>query len=325
MADQAHEGGDGDDNIFVYMGGSIPQHLRDTITHVRVHKSIKIIRSNAFLNCYRLVSIEMHDGVEIIGDHAFAGCSRLRGIKLSGVREIEHYAFHNTALENVEFGDKLEIIGQYAFASTSPLRKLQLPKVRVIRNNAFANCQQLAEAEFSKDLETVGRAVFYNCPRLRRIAIPLKCDLLGDKVFYDCANLSQVDLVGRVHKTTVASLLLDSWRNEMISEIDRINQSLPHSPGYDKTNPIRRWMGRVLDRIEHYKNEHFILLKEFTTLLELALWKAKLDESQEERSHGSDQPAKKAKIDMKAARQEKRITSGASIVIKNVLPFLKLE
>jgi len=60
----------------------------------------------------------------------------------------------------------------------------------------------------------------------------------------------------------------------------------------------------------------------FTTLLELALWKAKLDESQDERPLGN---AKKAKIDVKAARQEQRITSGANIVIKNVLPFLKLE
>ena len=84
-------------------------------------------------------------------------------------------------------------------------------------------------------------------------------------------------------------------------------------------------MERVIRRIEHYKSEHRELLKEFTTLLELALWKAKLDESQDERALGRDQQAKKAKFDMKTVRQEKRITSGASIVIKNVLPFLKLE
>jgi hypothetical protein len=34
--------------------------------------------------------------------------------------------------------------------------------------------------------------------------------------------------------------------------------------------------------------------------------------------------AKKAKIDVESVRKEKCITSGASIVIKNVLPFLKL-
>ena len=61
------------------------------------------------------------------------------------------------------------------------------------------------------------------------------------------------------------------------------------------------------------------------TLLELALWKANLHE--EEEMEEEKQPGKKSKIDRKtenARRQEHRITSGASIVIKNVLPFLKL-
>ena len=35
-------------------------------------------------------------------------------------------------------------------------------------------------------------------------------------------------------------------------------------------------------------------------------------------------PAKRAKIDTEAARQEKRVKSGTSIVIKNVSPFLAL-
>ena len=73
-------------------------------------------------------------------------------------------------------------------------------------------------------------------------------------------------------------------------------------------------MERVIRRIEHFKSEHQALLKEFTTLIELALWKAKLDESQDDRSIGSDQPTKKTKIVMNAARQEKRITSGERIL-----------
>ena len=62
MADHADDGDDNDD-VFIYMGGDqrVPQH----VTHVRVHKSVKIISREAFQNC-RSVSIEMHDGVEII-------------------------------------------------------------------------------------------------------------------------------------------------------------------------------------------------------------------------------------------------------------------
>ena len=123
----------------------------------------------------------------------------------------------------------------------------------------------------------------------------------------------------------------------MNEEIGSINHDLPNidsevfernwpdPPNDEKTVAIQNWLERVLDRIEHYKSEHYALLKEFTTLLELALWKVKLDEKFEEASNNEVKIAKKAKIDMKAARQEQRITSGANIVIKNVLPFLKLE
>ena len=74
--------------------------------------------------------------------------------------------------------------------------------------------------------------------------------------------------------------------------------------------------------MEHFRNEHRVLLKEATTLLELAIWKAKLDEKEDCSIEGR---AKKAKIDTAGARINRRITSGANIVIRNVLPFLQLD
>jgi hypothetical protein len=78
--------------------------------------------------------------------------------------------------------------------------------------------------------------------------------------------------------------------------------------------------------MEHYKAEHSILLKENMTQLELALWKTNLDDEKGEKASSSSDvivQAKKAKLDVEGMRREKRITSGASIVIKNVLPFLQ--
>ena len=110
----------------------------------------------------------------------------------------------------------------------------------------------------------------------------------------------------------------------MNQEIDRINQVLPDTHTDEKTETIRLWIRSVLDRMEHYKAEHYALLKVAATLLELALWKAKLDEKESERSR-NEKAAKKAKMDVESSRKERRITSGASIVIKNVLPFLQLD
>ncbi len=318
---------DGDnDNVFIYMGGD--QEVPDDVTHVRVHKSVKIITNWTFYNCINLVSIEMHDGVEFIEEYAFYECPSLRNIKLPGVRVIGEWAFNNcTALAVVEFGDKLETIGNSAFSGTA-LRSIKIPKIRVIGKNVFCRCAQLTDVELSEDLETVDEEAFFSCPRLRRVAMPLKANMLRLNVFCDCDDLSQVDLVGGIHKT-IYSLLLDSWRNEMNDKIDRINRDLPNPNPNMKSAVIRQWMRSVIRRIEHYKSEHYALLKKFTTLLELALWKIKLDEEFGEAfNHENEVDTTNntaAKISIQTVRQEKRITSGANVVIKNVLPFLKLE
>ena len=106
--------------------------------------------------------------------------------------------------------------------------------------------------------------------------------------------------------------------------INQINQDLPNTHADEKTALIRGWMRSVLDRIAHYKSEHRELLKEAMVLLELALWKANLDDNS-----GDDAAAQEGvrvtRRQRKRARKDRSITSGAGIVIKNVLPFLKLE
>eukprot|EP00985_Skeletonema_marinoi_P014465 scaffold7337_cov106-Skeletonema_marinoi.AAC.1 len=110
----------------------------------------------------------------------------------------------------------------------------------------------------------------------------------------------------------------------MKDEINSINQALHNA--YSRYAPcktllIQQWIRSVIRRIDHYKTEQKALLKEATTLLELALWKAKIDEKED---HG-EVNVKRVKIDTQSKRNERRITSGANIVIKNVLPFLELK
>ena len=123
----------------------------------------------------------------------------------------------------------------------------------------------------------------------------------------------------------------------MNEEIQRINQVLPGTAPDSKTDVIRQWIQAVIVKIERCKAEHGALLKEATTLLELALWKAKLDDFKVEDDVGPGEKKaseRKAKIDDDdddddddegARKEEARITSGAGIIIKNVLPYLKME
>jgi len=246
-----------------------------------------------------------------------------------GVREVGKFAFFNcVSLVDVEFGDKLETIKTKAFRCCESLQNIIMPSVRTIEEEAFANCSALTEAEFGSNLESIQNYALGNCANLRRIAIPLKNDIFPFNPiqhrrtqFEHCPNLTTVDLVGGIHKT-ISSLLMERWRTEIIAEINRINQVLP-STSRGKTDTIRRWIRTVIDRTEHYKAENYRLLKEDMTLLELAVWKAKLDEKEGDNCNQKVQ-AKKAKIDVESARKERRITSGADIIIRNVLPFLQL-
>ena len=232
-------------------------------------------------------------------------------------------------LSDVEFGDRLETIGKFAFNYCNSLRSINIPSARSVQDFAFGECNQLTDVEFGVNLERIEVNSFCSCRRLQRISIPLKGNLfpfdLDDQRYtqFDCCEkLTEVNIVGAEGiQKTISSLLLASWRDEMSELIDRINQELPHCSSDEKGNAIRWWIRSVINRLGRYKAEHNRLLKQHMTQLELAVWKAKLDEKDNDSTRKVR--AKRAKI--KKTREEKRITSGAHIIIKNVLPFLKLE
>ncbi len=93
----------------------------------------------------------------------------------------------------------------------------------------------------------------------------------------------------------------------MNGEINQINWDLLGTPT-GKTTAIRRWMEGVLERIRHYKSEHYALLKNNITQLELALWKSNIPN-----------------FDAAASRDDARVTCGANIIIPHVLSFLNNE
>eukprot|EP00984_Skeletonema_dohrnii_P005423 scaffold1907_cov73-Skeletonema_dohrnii-CCMP3373.AAC.14 len=196
-----------------------------------------------------------------------------------------------------------------------------MPSGRSIGRWAFSNCWQLTDLDLPEELETIQESAFQNCYRVRRIAMPLKSGMIGAHAFASCRGITTLDLVGRIH-STIASLHLEGWRNAMKDEINHINQTLPNTTKTRKTAEIQQWMSSVISQLDHYKAQHKALLKEATTLLELALWKANLDDNE-----GGVIEMEGVRITWgrrKRARKEICVTSGASIVIKNVLPFLTL-
>ena len=318
--------------IYVYRGGRAPEN----ITHAIIDKSVRVIDEEAFENNSNLQSVVTHDKLEKIERAAFVGCDSLTHIDIQSVKILDSYALAESGLTELDC-DNLEIIRDNVFENCKSLRRIIMPKVKIIEGCAFESTD-LEGVEFPEVLEKIqGGNVFYGNRSLRRIVLPLKKDLFfaedseeedylyADTAFDGCDNLATVELVGGIHNT-VSSLHMESWRKDMIQEINGINLTLASIPSPQKTKVIRWWMQSVHSRIEHYKTKHYIVLKEATTLLELALWKAKLEEEEEEEEDESlEATTKKVKIDVASARCQRRITSRASIVIKNILPFLELK
>ncbi len=311
--------GGGGDDIFVYTGGE--QQVPFDVKRVRIAENVDTIPERTFYRCYQLIEVEGHNKLKKVEQYAFNFCHILRRVtKMTGVMEIEKGAFSSCfALRELEF-DKLEIIGVGAFGFCG-LRSFIMPSIRRVGGHAFQHCDALTDAMFGEKLERIEVGVFYGCRALSHIVIPLKDNLIiGNSSFDNCEDLSRVDILdGGIHKT-ISSLQLESWRNEMDQEIHRINQTLPNIPAMKKPEAIQEWITRVLSRMEHYKIEHHILLKEATTLLELALWKANLCENED-----AQEGVRVTRGQRKRARRDRCVTSGASIVIKNVLPFLALQ
>ena len=320
-----NDDGVGDDDIFVYTGGE--QEVPRDVKRVRIAENIDTIPATTFEGCAQLIEVEGHNRLKKIETLAFSYCPSLRRVKkVTGVIEIERYAFYCcSALSDVDF-DKLEIIGNCAFNLCISLRSIKMPSIRRVGAYAFQDCHALTDAVFGKNLERIEQFALWDCAALRSISIPLKDNLIIDNnAFYDCENLSRADaLTGGIH-TTISSLHLESWRNEMEEEIDSINQTLPNTHSSEKAGAIQRWITRVFNRIEYYKSENKMLLKEAMALLELALWKANLLENEADDAAAAQEGVRVTRGQRKRKRKDRCITSGASIVIKNVLPFLALN
>jgi hypothetical protein len=326
LIDNNDDDGVGGDDIFVYTGGE--QRVPDDVKRVRIAENIDTIPENAFSRCFQLIEVEGHNKIKKIERGAFNNCLRLRRVtKMTGVKEIEATAFCGCpALSELDF-DKLEMIGDHAFYCCKSLSFVNMPSMRSVGKYAFAYCDALTDAVFGKDLERIEGCAFFECTALRSIVIPLKDSLIDcNSVFFSCQNLSRVNTTidGGIHET-ISTLYMEGWRDEMEGEIDRINRTLPNIGAIEKTEAIQQWNTRVLQRMEHYKSEHQILLKEAMTLLELALWKANLHDNEAVDAAAAQDGVRVTRGRVKRARKDRCITSGASIVIKNVLPFLALK
>jgi hypothetical protein len=110
---------------------------------------------------------------------------------------------------------------------------------------------------------------------------------------------------------SVEALAFKVWRDHITDTI--------HTANFQCNMDNTVILHRIQAKVAHFEDE-YLRLKEITSIIELALWKLRMTENilQEEVSHCQ----KKMKTDESSILRQCRITCGADIVIRHILPYL---
>ncbi|EJK66703.1 hypothetical protein THAOC_12351 [Thalassiosira oceanica] len=113
--------------------------------------TVTVLGIGTFSDCSSLVSVKLNDGLQTIGDWAFESCTELRSVTIpSSVIRLGYRAF--TGCRNIAkalLNEGLQTIGSRAFQNCSAIRSVIMPStVRTLECRAFFRCSNLTEVIF---------------------------------------------------------------------------------------------------------------------------------------------------------------------------------
>ena len=182
------------------------------LREVVVSPNVKIIGSESFLCCERLMQVLISDGVTNIEKRAFSSCRSLTSIMIpSSVISIGEGAF--TGCANLEqfviakggshykshSGLLLTADGKDLVAVSPRLKSVTIPAgVTTIGGSAFKECSELTDVKMPAGVTRIGDNAFAWCWELRNVIIPEGVDRIGNGLFEQCANLESVTIPASV-------------------------------------------------------------------------------------------------------------------------------
>ena len=277
---------------------------------IAIPSTVNEIGRCAFHDCSNLREVVLNEGLRKIGGSVFHSCTSLQRITIpSTITEIGYSAFRGcTNLRDVVLNDGLKDIDSNAFERCTSLQSITIPStVYDIRRNAFYYCTNLQDVVLNSGLKRIGRNAFGRCT-LERITIPSTV-CISDWAFDNCTNLREVvihnegvqvggkSFVGctSLQRFKFSSLstrlnnVIQAWQRDIETKLDDIS-AVEWRAGELVIPTVSRQIegqwGRVetsaqvdeekLDKI--VRLIRYYELKEATSLFELALWKAKIDQ-----------------------------------------------
>jgi len=269
-----------------------------SLQSITVPSSVDEISYQAFEGCSKLREVTLNDGLVKIGSSVFQRCASLESITIpSSVVEIGSMAFENCRiLKEVVLNEGLKKIGSNLFSGCSSLESVSLPSTLVdIGCSAFMSCTNLREVVCIEGMPKVTNNMFDSCSALERLTFPGISSRLeaiiqsgqvdiqnevqhiigkgeikwkkGDKI---CIHVLVERSVWGLVKECVGQAV--SWiRHDEREAIWGIKQRKDDS--WDTTKQI---LDKIVSKVKYYE------MKEATTLFELALWKAEMNEVEDD-------------------------------------------
>ena len=222
------------------------------------------IGEDAFYNCNSLREVVLNEGLVNVGKYAFNNCASLESITLpsSTVIEIGRSAFYRCSrLKNVVLNEGLQQIGDSAFSECTSLQRITIPSsVEEIGDYAFKDCRTLREVVCSEVLPNVESTVFNDCRELERITFPNLSTRLDAII-----RAGQVDIQNNIQQYINQGDI--EWRRGgmICIPVEVTRRRGGWGLAKQRFCQIVKW-------IKYYE------IKEATTIFELAMWKAMIDQ-----------------------------------------------
>ncbi len=246
---------------------------------MKLCEGLEQIDCRAFQHCISLEQIIISTTVKVIGASAFEGCIKLMNVKLC---------------------EGLERISNGAFQCCSSLEQIIIPTtVKVIGGSAFKGCIKLMNVKLCEGLEQIDCGAFQDCTSLKRIIIPSTVSCINENAFKGCSGLVSVAFCEEM-KQLVKKLPIPWWGPGKSRRVLRTYSSLAqyNIPVQLATIKVLVWKSnihKILQRIlVRNKTKEKALMRAYTliesqlsmykhlqnaaSILELALWKSKMEE-----------------------------------------------
>ena len=277
-------------------------HSCEALQKVTIPSSVIKLGSNAFAACSNLAQVQLKEGLKLIEMGAFSHCKALQKVNLpSSAINLGGFTFLGCInLAEVHFNAGLKVIGESAFRGCNALQQVTIPpSVAILEKCAFRACTNLTEVIllgggrfFSQGFldhglsneggalnqnilnkmvcsSNVSAFAFAGCPLTNiKISTPPS---LSKRMARRMAQLPEVC------RLSIERRIRDLHRLELTQDGNVLACFPVVRRGYnvgvqDTNNQTAESLDKVLQLIFYHE------LKECRTLIELAMWKSRLDE-----------------------------------------------